>query len=63
MSQVDGFIVVESPREEAERWFELYRAGQREEAEASLVAQQDRIRREAYAAVDAELEELAQAIS
>lgn len=62
MSQVDGFVVVESPRKEAERWVDLYSSGRLKEAEASIVAQQDRIRREAYAAVDAHLEELARSV-
>ena len=39
MSKIKGFKIVRSPQKEAEKWFELYRAGKRKEAAAQLAAE------------------------
>ena len=59
MSKMKGFIVIRSPRKEAERWFELYRTGKRKEAAAQVAAESRRSKVATDAAIDARLKELA----
>ncbi len=58
MSELKGFEVVPNPQREAERWFELFRAGKREEAAAQIAEEQARARKATNAAIDAQLREL-----
>ncbi|MEP7242663.1 MAG: hypothetical protein ABI885_03150 [Gammaproteobacteria bacterium] len=59
MSKIKGFDVLKAPQKDAERWFDLYRSGKRNEAGARLTDKQRETRRASDAAVDARLDEMA----